>query len=521
MSFLEIFVSSFKGRRLKAMETLLVAFLSALLFFSLIFAFSSGGGKSNSKTTSAPVFIKVGYGDVTSSISQAGKVVSLGTAFVSPKAQSRVTGLFVNVGNQVSQGALLATLENIAETQNLTQAKVGLNVAITQLNNSAANVKALQESAATNFLTYQSNVNTALRILESTRIQLDIKNKNYQNSVDQAQISFNQAQSIYNSYAQLYESSGINLAMCKSYNTVNANCTQLMQNYVNYQNTQIALETAKQNQSLNKQVDDIQIANLSSNYQSALLQQTSGQQKDQQAVSAAQRAYATLATQYGVSKPDPAPEDFVLSQLAISAAQLALDATYIRAPISGVITNVGAVIGQNAPNGGYNSSGRIENLFTITSDGSYQFQCDFNLDDGLKIRNGEIAALTFPDLKNPVRAAKIVSILKMPPNQDIPPSYRAIMQVTGKRDDVYPGLVGTAEIAIRGLSNVLIVPNMAIIDKAGKSYVRKVVTKGEAPVLKRVKLGLVGKSTSQVISGLKVGDSIQLQKKPIPTKKSA
>jgi len=526
MSFLEIFVASFRGRKLRAMETLLVAFLSALLFFSLVFAFSSGGEKVPVTPTSAPVILKVGYGDVTSSVSQAGKVVSTGTAFVSPKNQSRLTNLFVKVGTQVAEGALLATLDNSTETQNLTQAKVALNLAVSQLGNSLANVQALQEAAAVNALTYKSTVNNASRILDSTKTQLELKNKNYQNAVDQAQVTFNQAQSIYNSYAQFYSINGVNLTMCQSYNTVNANCTQLMQNYVNYQNAQIALDTAKQNQTLNKQIDDISIANLSATYQSALLQQTSNQQKDQQAIAAAQRAYATLATQYGVSKPEPKPEDFVLAQLAIASAKSALDATYVKAPIGGVITAIGARVGQNAPNGSFSSgtfsaNEKIDSLFTITSNRTYQLQCDFSLQDGLKIRTGAVATVTFPELENPVRAAKIIAITKMPPNENTPPSYRTTFQITGQNNDVYPGLAGTAEIAIRGVSNVLIVPNLAVITKAGKSYVKKINAKDGKPVLTQVVLGLVGKSTSQVISGLAFGDSVELQKESTPSENAA
>ena len=62
---------------------------------------------------------------------------------------------------------------------------------------------------------------------------------------------------------------------------------------------------------------------------------------------------------------------------------------------------------------------------------------------------------------------------------------------------------------------------MAIIVKAGKSYVKKINPKDGKPVLTYVKIGLVGKSTSQVISGLAFGDSIQMQKDSNPMKKSA
>lgn len=519
VSSFKLFVARFKGRRLKVSETLLVAFLSALLFFSLIFAFSSGGQKQPKATTSAPVAIKVGYGDITSSFTQAGKVVSLGTAYVSPQTPSRITGLFVNVGTSVKKGTLLATLENNTEVQNLAQAKVALNVAVVQLNNLTSNIQALQETAATNALSYQNAVTAALNSLNTVKAQIQTKASNYQDAVNQAQVAVASARSTFNSYAL---NAGVGLSFSTCYPTpVLPACAQFMLNYFALQSAEITLTTANQNQSINKQSDDLQISSLNVNYQNALYQQTSGQQKDIQAIAAAQRSYATLASQYGVSVFNPKPEDFVLAQLTIAAAQRALDATYVRSPMAGVITDVGAKLGQNAPRGAYNPDGTIESLFTITSNGMYQLQCDFNLQDGVQIRTGAVATVTFVTLKNPVREATIVSITKMPPNQDTPPSYRASFEIIGQKDDIYPGLDGTAEVAIRGLTNVLIIPNMAVITKAGNTYVRKFDEKGKNPVLTPVVLGLIGKSTSQVISGLVFGDLIELPGKEAVTEKTA
>lgn len=489
MSFLELFAASFKGKKLKVTETLLVAFLVALLFFSLIFAFSSGPQDPLKSTTSAPIAIKVGYGDITSSFTQAGKVVSLGTAYVSPKTQSRMTGLFVNVGTKVKKGTLLATLENNAEVQAQAQAKVALNVAVVQLNNLASNIQVLQQTAATNAVSYQNAVTAALNSLNAEKARAAAQAVSYQLAVDQALNTLNEVRA--------GTPDRFDLARAEISHTL-----------------------ALQNQSVNQQRDAIEISTLNVTYQNAIYLQTSGQQKDTQAVAAAQRSYATLASQFGVTVTNPTPEDFTLPQLAIAAAQRALDATYIRSPISGVITDVGAEIGQNAPNGGFNSSGKIESLFTITSDGMYQLQCDFDLVDGLQLRTGAVATLTFMKLKNPVREAKIVSIRKMPPNQDIPPSYKISFEITGQKDDIYPGLDGTAEVAIRGLSNVLIIPNMAVITKSGTTYVRKYDDKGKNPVLTRVVLGLVGKSTSQVLEGLTFGDLIELPKEESTTETS-
>jgi multidrug efflux pump subunit AcrA (membrane-fusion protein) len=495
MSFLELFVASFKGKKLKVAETVFVAFLVALLFFSLIFAFSSGPQDPPKSTTSAPVAIKVGYGDITSSVTQAGKVVSLGTAYVSPRAQSRMTGLFVNVGTTVKKGTLLATLENYAEVQALSQAKVALNVAVVQLNNSASNIQVLQQTAATNASSYQNAVTATLNSLNAEKARAQAQAVSYQLAVNQAKNTLDEVLAGFNASPRTQDQFDLDRAT-------------------------ISYNLAIQNQSVNQQRDAIEISTLNVNYQNALFQQTSGQQKDTQAILAAQRSYATLASQFGVSVPNPTPEDFAIPQLTIAAAQRALDATFIRSPISGVITDVGAEIGQNAPNGGYNSSGKIESLFTITSDGMYQLQCDFDLVDGLQLRTGAVATLTFMKLKNPVREAKIVAIRKMPPNQDTPPSYKISFEITGQKEDIYPGLDGTAEVAIRGLSNVLIIPNMAVITKTGTTYVRKYDDKGKNPVLTPVVLGLIGKSTSQVLEGLTFGDLIELPNEESTTETS-
>jgi multidrug efflux pump subunit AcrA (membrane-fusion protein) len=437
----------------------------------------------------------VGYGDITSGVTQAGKVVSLGTAYVSPKAQSRMTGLFVNVGTTVKNGTLLATLENYAEVQALSQAKVALNVAVVQLNNLASNIQVLQQTAATNASSYQNAVTATLNSLNAEKERARIQAVSYQLAVNQAKNTLAEVEAGFKASPPSQDQFDLDRAI-------------------------ISYSLATQNQSVNQQRDAIEISTLNVNYQNTIFQQTSGQQKDTQAILAAQRSYATLASQFGVSVPNPTPADFALPQLAIAAAQRALDATYIRSPISGVITEVGAVIGQNAPNGGYNSSGKIESLFTITSDGMYQLECDFDLVDGLQLRTGAVATLTFIKLKNPVREAKIVSIRKMPPNQDTPPSYKISFEITGQKDDIYPGLDGTAEVAIRGLSNVLIIPNMAVITKTGTTYVRKYDDKGKNPVLTRVYLGLVGKSTSQVLAGLTFGDLIELPKEESTTETS-
>ena len=181
MSFFEVFIANFKGRKLDRAETLLVVVLSAALFFSLVFAFSGGG---TTKSTTNPVIVTVGYGDVTSSVTHSGTVVSQGVVYVSPRVQERVNAVYVKLGDRVKVGTLLATMDNQNEVAALTQAKVNLNVDITNLQNADANIQALQDSAAQNLLSLQSAVDGALSALTTAKNAVAIKNNNYQNAVE-------------------------------------------------------------------------------------------------------------------------------------------------------------------------------------------------------------------------------------------------------------------------------------------------------------------------------------------------
>jgi len=522
MSFLDAILGTIRGKTVSLYEALTVVGLSILLMFALLFSFTSTSTAKKPVNPIAPIQMVVTKGNLTSTVSQSGLVVSLGDTNVVAKVAERVVSLLVKFGDRVSIGTPLAVLDNNAEVTALSQAKINLNTQVITLNNAAATLQAAQDTAAQNLLGYQQNTQAALNNLNAAKEAVAIKNQNYQNAVDQAQINFSNNQNLYlglSNYMTITNAVALPvLTTCQAYNSPSTQCTQLLQYYASFQSAQIALQTAQQNQQLNQKSDNLQITNLSSTYNTALLSGQAGQQRDNQLVEAAKRNYATLATQFGVSVPNPTPSNFVLAQHQISVAQANLDATVVKAPVSGVIIQVGAQQGEIAPAGGYLSNGKINNLVAIRSS-DMQLQCNFNLVDGKRVTLGEIATVTFPGLTNPLRTAKVSDIILAPATLNVPPAIQVTLTLTSTSSDLYPGLKGTASISIPGAHDTVIVPNAAIQNENGQKYVLKVLHQNggtqlaHAPVI----LGEVGNTTTEIKSGLIEGDTIQFTPAPPPT----
>ena len=513
MSFLDAILGTIKGKTVSLYEALTVVGLSILLMFALVFSFSSTSTTKKPVNPIAPIQMVVTKGNLTSTVSQSGLVVSLGDTYVVAKVAERVKSLLVKFGDHVSIGTPIAVLDNSAEVTALSQAKINLNTQVITLTNAAATLQAAQDTAAQNLLGYQQNTQTALNNLNAAKDAIAIKNQNYQNAVDQAQINFSYNQNLYlglSVYLATNEVAVPVLGTCQSYTYTNTQCTQLLQYYSSFQSAQIALQTAQQNQQLNQKSDNLQITNLSSTYNTALLSAQAGQQRDNQLVEAAKRNYATQATQFGVSVPNPTPANFVLAQHQILVAQANLDATVVKAPVSGVIIQVGVNQGEVAPAGGYLSNGKINNLVTIRSS-DMQLQCNFNLVDGKRVTLGEIATVTFPGLTNPLRTAKVSDIILAPATLNVPPAIQVTLTVTSPNNDLYPGLKGTASISIPGAHDTVIVPNAAIQSEGGKKYALKVLHQNGGTQLVRVPvvIGEVGNTTTEIKSGLIEGDTIQ------------
>jgi len=94
--------------------------------------------------------------------------------------------------------------------------------------------------------------------------------------------------------------------------------------------------------------------------------------------------------------------------------------------------------------------------------------------------------------------------------------------VAGTHADLKPGMTANTEIACQRANRVLWVPNDTIFEKKGKSYVTVVTgEKTPQPTTKdrEIKPGLANDSRTEICSGVKEGEKVQLGKSAIPERK--
>jgi HlyD family secretion protein len=96
--------------------------------------------------------------------------------------------------------------------------------------------------------------------------------------------------------------------------------------------------------------------------------------------------------------------------------------------------------------------------------------------------------------------------------------------VIGDHSGLKPGMTANVEIACKSARGVLWVPNDAVFEKSGKHYVavptgRKDRKGQEKAEDRRVEIGLVNDMRTEIKSGLKAGEKVELGKSGIPERK--
>lgn len=194
-------------------------------------------------------------------------------------------------------------------------------------------------------------------------------------------------------------------------------------------------------------------------------------------------------------------------KIDIKQAELDIQDTYVQinsrsivAPISGIVTDIQAKVGETISSGN-----PVVSL--ISSD---QFQVEANLpeSDIAKIQLNADADITLDAYGNEVIfKAKVVSIDPAETLVEGVATYKTILQFVERDERIKSGM--TADITIRGerKEDVLAVPQRSVITKDGNKYVQ--VMEGETVVDKPVTTGLRGTDGNiEIIAGLAEGDEV-------------
>ncbi|TCC32844.1 efflux RND transporter periplasmic adaptor subunit [Kribbella speibonae] len=258
-----------------------------------------------------------------------------------------------------------------------------------------------------------------------------------------------------------------------------------------------------------------------SNGQQQQTQQSQGQGQSQSPEVAVSNAEASLAK---------AKADKEQSDQNVEAAQAAVDATTLKAPIAGTITaingSVGSVAGGSSSNSSSNSSsgsagqgstsgqGSASTSTTTSGTGfvdmadlkSLQVVAAFAEADAIKIKAGQTATVTLNAEPGTTLTASLATVSPTPTTTNGVVSYSATFSLAKLPANARMGQTANVTVQTAKAANALYVPSTAIAT-SGTTYT---VTMADGSGTREVQVGVRGDSYTQITSGLNEGDQVEL-----------
>ena len=471
--------------------------------------------------------------DVQSTVSASGTVLSPGDVGVSPSVSAQITNIYVKVGQHVTAGTLMAKLNDVSLLDSLNQAKASLATEQITFNsdkqaiaNAQANFLQQQAINASNATTYQATLTAAQQKLSADQTTASQNVAVYAANVATAKASLDNANLNYNNYEGLYGPSGITLTFCNSINTINANCTQLISDWNAVQSAQTSYNNSLVTQSQDLAKDQQTIVSDQAAVTSAQTSQTINLKKDaaslvsaQNSVVSDQNQYDLFKAQNGIDSDTPAATDFQVAQSAIGVAQNNYNQAFIKAPVTGDVASISAVVGQIAPTSTVSTVGSVSGFIVLTNVAGLEVSAGFSESDAAKIIAGEQVSYSFTALPNAQATGKVVSVNLLPTTSQSATTYTAYFSIDGTVQGLKPGMTATVQVLVNDAPNALSVNPQAVTTSGlstgatSTGIVNVVTTKNGKQVLTPtpVVIGLIGDSLDQIISGIKAGDVLAIK----------
>jgi multidrug efflux pump subunit AcrA (membrane-fusion protein) len=242
--------------------------------------------------------------------------------------------------------------------------------------------------------------------------------------------------------------------------------------------------------------------------------------------------------------PEAAAANLESARLAVDEAERAVAATVLRAPASGTIAEITGAVGDTVsagssgsggssdssdsdatsggaqPDGGDGSAGGTggsdsssgSGFMTLATLDKLELQVSFSESDIGKLKVGQAATVSITALPDVKLAAKVVSIASLPDTSGNVVEYPVTLRLKQHDDQLKPGMTASAEVVVSQVDGAVTVPSAAI--GPGDSVTVRADGKDET---RRVTTGLVGDSTTEVVSGLKAGDEVVIESTPVTT----
>jgi multidrug efflux pump subunit AcrA (membrane-fusion protein) len=214
------------------------------------------------------------------------------------------------------------------------------------------------------------------------------------------------------------------------------------------------------------------------------------------------------------------------AQLSVKSARQEVRETTLRAPISGTIASISGAVGETVSGGsgsgsseasspaatGEETGGGSESFMVLAQLHRLKMEVSFSESDIGKVRKGQIATVAIDSMEGTELSGEVTKLSVLPSEgSSSVVEYPATILLTQSAKGLRAGMSASAEVVVEQVKNTVTVSSEAI---SGKSVT---VEEGGKEVTKPVTTGLEGDETTEIISGLKVGDTVVLPEAAVAT----
>jgi HlyD family secretion protein len=210
--------------------------------------------------------------------------------------------------------------------------------------------------------------------------------------------------------------------------------------------------------------------------------------------------YLKAKNTYELIKMSGSESEIAEQELNFQIAKRNLEDTTLKAPFSGLITNVSAKAGDFIASG--------NKVAYIIDDSSYKIEVAINEIDSLEVKVGQEVIITLDAFPGREFSGKVKEIHNYTQNVNGVVTLPVIVQLDKADKQFKPGFSALVEIIIGRAEGKLLVPISAMLDKKGQQMVVKVVD--GKPVFTPVKAGFSDGVYIAIEEGLAEGEEIVL-----------
>jgi RND family efflux transporter MFP subunit len=208
----------------------------------------------------------------------------------------------------------------------------------------------------------------------------------------------------------------------------------------------------------------------------------------------------------------------VTAQAALETARKTLAETVLRAPFGGTVASVSGHVGEDVAGGGVtsstsssdNSSGSSGSspLVTLVDLGQLEVSAGFSETDAAKVKVGQPATVGLDALPDAKLAAHVVAVDTLSTVVSNVVTYNVAFVLDRTTAGVKPGMSASVDVVTAERDNAINLPSSAV-SGSGSAATVTVLRDGEQARVS-VLPGLQGDSNTEILSGLKAGETVVL-----------